>query len=198
MPFPRSSANGAKLIGAATAALALAACTTSGSSINEDYTDNEALAEMEAFVADSIEPLEDFPGFERRIVKVIECLYGMNEEHTEEGYDVVSLEYEFPEANWEDPLVRETYPEQLARLWGDQGHEVEVDHDDGAIGRVTAKRDDGFTMNYNVQGVVWMNVHLTGDDCVAIADGELEIPEPQGGVTGEDNDILSGYGPRVD
>lgn len=186
----------AGFVAVAVLAFGAAGCT-SKPRVNEDFDDVSALAAMEGFVADSVAQLSDFPGFAARSVELRGCYYGVDVEKTLEGHDTVQLRYEFPESSWENPLVRETYPEELASFWEAEGHEVEVDRDDsGVITHVSATRDDGIALYYTVLGKVLIEVSLGGgSECVPVADGDFTIPEPVGGVL-PDHDTFTDSGPR--
>lgn len=179
---------------AATAlALGLAASACTGPQVNEDFTDTEALAAMEGFVAESIAELEDFPGFQSRLVDLEACLHGVDRNESLDGHDTVHLSYVLPEASWEDPLVREAYPEALAEFWKAEGHEVDIDRDDtGAISHVSAVREDGIGLYYRVLGQVVIDASLGGGpECVEAA-GEFSVPAPLGGVQPENDSIPEG------
>jgi hypothetical protein len=176
-------------------ALACAASACTGPEVNEEFTDTEALAAMEEFTAQSIAELEDFPGFQSRTVELEDCRHGVDRNEVLEGHDTVHLQYVFPEASWEDPLVRETYPEALAEFWEAQGHEVEVERDDaGAVSSVSAVREDGIGLTYRVWGQVVIDAALGGGpECVA-ADAEFAVPEALGGVEPDHDSVPEGYG----
>ncbi|MDN3241074.1 hypothetical protein [Glycomyces tritici] len=184
-------------VGLGAAALALGATACTGPQVNEEFNDTEALAAMEGFVAESIAELEDFPGFGARLVDLEECLHGVDRNEVLDGHDTVHLSYVFPESTWEDPLVRETYPEALAEFWKAEGHEVEVDRDDaGAVSHARAVREDGIGLNYVVWGQVSIEVSLGGGpECVAV-DENFTVPPPLGGVQPEHDSIPEGA--RVD
>ncbi|THV27564.1 hypothetical protein [Glycomyces paridis] len=182
---------------AAGLAVVFAASGCTAADVHQDYTDTEVLATMEAFVAESIAVLDAFPGFHSRNVSLEDCLYGVDRNESLEGHDTVHLTYEFPEASWEDPTVRETYPEILADHWEALGHEVEVDRNDaGEISHVNAVRDDGIGIYLTLLGKVLIETSLGGGaQCTEIGDGEFTIPEPTGGVLPE-NDRFTDNGPR--
>lgn len=175
--------------------LALAGCAQPN--LHDDLTDTEALAEMEAFIAESVAELDDFPGFATRSVSLEACRYGADRNEELDGYDTVHLRYEFPEESWEDPLVRETYPEVLADLWEAQGHKVNTRTDSaGDIAGVTAIRDDNIGFYLTIRAVVVLEASIGGGaQCVAVADEPFTIPEPAGGVPPE-NDHFTDNGPR--
>ncbi|WP_205324115.1 hypothetical protein [Glycomyces sp. YM15] len=183
-----------RLAGPIAAALALglaSACT--GPQVNEEFNDTEALAAMEAFLAESIAQLEGFPGFQSRVVELKDCLHGVDRNEVLEGQDTVHLSYVFPEASWEDPLVRETYPEVLADFWETEGHEVDIDRDDtGAVSHVSAVREDGIGLYYMVWGQVVMEASLGGGpECVEV-DDEFSVPAPLGGVQPDHDSVPEG------
>ncbi|MDA1360537.1 hypothetical protein O1R50_12945 [Glycomyces luteolus] len=178
---------------AAVLALGLAASACTGPQVNEEFNDTEALAAMEEFLAESIAELEDFPGFQSRSISLEDCRHGVDRNEVLEGHDTVHLQYVFPEASWEDPLVREAYPEALAEFWEAQGHEVEIDRDDsGAVSRVSAVREDGVGLYYRVLGQVVIDASLGGGPECVEADPDFSAPEPLGGVEPDHDSVPEG------
>lgn len=165
--------------------------------VHDDFTDTEALAAMEAFVAESVAELDDFPGFAARSVVLDECRHGVDRNEVLDGHDTVSLTYEFPEASWDDPLVRETYPAVLADFWESQGHKVTTRTDDsGAVTGAEAVRDDGIGLYLTIRGKVVIDVSVGGGaQCVVVDDEPFTIPEALGGVPPE-HDRFTDHGPR--
>lgn len=175
---------------AAAGLLVLPSC--SSPRIDEDRTDVETLAEQEAFVAETIADLEDFPGFEVREIELDNCYYGMHDDQIAENGARVDLIYRFPEALAEDPAAVDELVAQIETRWLELGHEVQREFaGDGSFWTVRARGEEVAAKLFfrNVPTLEFTS------GCVLIADGEFTIPDPVGGVTPE-NDSFKDYSPR--
>jgi hypothetical protein len=190
-----------KLSGAlATALLALASCSNMKDPMNKpaetEYTQAEAYAPMEAAVADAIEVLPDFPGFEKRAWAEVPCEHNGQ---ADSGYTDIEIQYWFSSADSGSDLVREQYVDLLRDHWASLGYEKtyeeQSDRADGSVNRdIAVKRDDGITLWYSAAGYTVLTVQ---SGCVPVSElNEFEYIPPAGGIEpGSDKDRVEKYFP---
>jgi hypothetical protein len=151
--------------------------------MSERYEDLAVLyPTMEGLVAEAIEPLEDFPGFESRLIMTDPCYGG---EHGLEAFDGTAkahLEYQFAKVYWEDPAVRVDLLEAVKAHWESLGYEVEDEESaTGAHRTITASPDGELHIRYRSLGVVLVDVYHAS--CVEAS--SFDVIEPAGGVLPE-------------
>ncbi|MCC3764609.1 hypothetical protein K3N28_16240 [Glycomyces sp. TRM65418] len=160
------------------------------------YTQAEAYAPLEAAVADMVEVLPDFPGFERRLWRELACSHnGVDDPE----YTNVELVYEFSVEDSATELVRERYVDALREHWTSLGYEITQDQrQELASGRVdrdlSADREDGVHLWYSAWGLVAVTVQ---SGCVPVSDhSDIEYIPPTGGIEpGGEGDLVGDYFP---
>jgi hypothetical protein len=168
-----------------------AACT--GGSMNEEpepeYSEAEVFAPMEAEVAEIIEALPDFPGFASRSWAETPCY--KDGAYTEDRVGV-EITYVFDGTAAVDPLIRETYVDELRERWTEQGYEITWDEASatGKFYELEARREDGIKLWYSVAHGVALKIQ---SGCVPASDhGEIQYIPPSGGVVpGSPEDIMN-------
>ncbi|MCD0444380.1 hypothetical protein LO763_12175 [Glycomyces sp. A-F 0318] len=191
---PRSLKNKSfrSVVAAATVALF---STTLGCSVMEeqppatDYTQAEAYEPMEQGVADLVEALPDFPGFERRSWNELPCSHGGLDDS---DYTSIEIRYTFSEAVSATTQVREDYLDELRTYWSELGLDI---HRDDASGTgkyhsIEARREDGINFYYSVGYQVGLMIQ---SGCVPRSDvSELTYIPPSGGIVpGSEQDTVA-------
>jgi hypothetical protein len=188
------------LLIAVAAAFAATSCTILGDAMDSppesEYTQAEAYAPMEAAVADAIDVLPEFPGFERRLWRELVCSHNGVDDP---DYTNIEIVYEFSPQNSESDLVRKQYVDVLREHWTALGYEITLDKSDElANGRVdrdlSADREDGIHLWYSVWGLAALTVQ---SGCVPVSDSsDIEYISPAGGVEpGGEGDVVGEYFP---
>lgn len=160
------------------------------------YTQAEAYVPMEAAVADLVEALPDFPGFEQRSWAELPCAHnGMQIP----DYTNVELRYRFSVPDSETELIRERYPDLLRTRWADRGLEITVDAATDLGHRIdrelVAVRGDGIKLWFSVARYAAVMVQ---SGPVPISDAtEIEYLPPAGGIVpGGTGDKVGRYFPE--
>ncbi|WP_199043560.1 hypothetical protein [Glycomyces salinus] len=160
------------------------------------YTQAEVYAPMEAEVADLVEALPDFPGFERRSWAELPCTHdGMRVP----GYTNVELRYRLSIPDSESDLVRQRYTDIARTRWADRGLEITADLETDLGHRVdrelVAVRDDGVKLWYSVARYAALMVQ--SGPVPTSGETEIEYIPPAGGITpGGPGDKVSRYFPE--
>ncbi|MCH7232971.1 hypothetical protein L0U85_19240 [Glycomyces sp. L485] len=150
-----------------------------------EFDQSTAWERLEEAAAEAIADLPDFPGFEVRTMKMLECEH---DGEVDEKYVNLELGYQFSRDVSDYELVREAYRTELRALWEQEGYDIHRDAqrgDDPPHYSLEARRPDGINYWYRVAGLVELAVQ---SGCVKAIDGFVaECPDPLGGVT-EEND----------
>jgi hypothetical protein len=164
--------------------------------MSEEYSDLAAVYPvMEGLVAETITPIDDFPGFHTRTIATNVCYGGKHDLEEFPGTAQAQLAYGFAEDYWDDPAVRVDLPEAVKARWVELGYDVEDEATpDGAHRTITATADGEIFIRFRSLGVVLMDVYHT--KCVESS--SFDIVEPAGGVLPENErtDIEAGSGMR--
>lgn len=139
---------------------------------------DEAFLRMDEAVAETIEGLPDFPGFQKRTTLKLECPV--------EGRESYEINYTFPEDTIGSDLVTKEYFAVLKDFWPSLGWEVHGERDDahGNISDIQATRPDGVNVWYtNLLGQAIIHAQVA---CVD-PDGAPVCGPPLGGVTPEND-----------
>ncbi|RRR99133.1 hypothetical protein [Glycomyces terrestris] len=138
----------------------------------------EAFIRMDEAVAETIEGLPDFPGFQTRTTLKLDCPV--------EGRESYEINYKFPEHTIGSDLVTREYFSVLKAHWASLGWEVHGERDDadGNISDIQATRPDGVNVWYsNLLGQAIIHAQVA---CVS-PEGEPVCGPPLGGVTPEND-----------
>ncbi|SDE43678.1 hypothetical protein [Glycomyces harbinensis] len=143
-----------------------------------EFNRGEAFLRMDEAVAQTIEGLPNFPGFQQRTTLKLEC--------AEEGRESYEVNYTFPEETIGSDLVTKEYFAVLKEYWPSIGWEVHGERDDvdGDIADIQATRPDGVNVWYsNVLGQIVIHSQVA---CIE-PEGEPVCGPPLGGVTPEND-----------
>jgi len=143
-----------------------------------EFNLGEAFLRMDEAVAQTIEGLPDFPGFQKRTTLALDC--------PEEGRESYEIKYTFPENTISSDLTTKEYFAVLKEHWPSIGWEVhgELDDSDGNISDLQAIRPDGVNIWYqNLLGQAVIHAQVA---CVR-SEGDPVCGPPLGGVTPEND-----------
>jgi hypothetical protein len=143
-----------------------------------EFNRGEAFLRMDEAIAQTIEGLPNFPGFQERTTLALGC--------SEEGRESYEINYTFPEDTIGAELVTKEYFPVLKEHWSSQGWEVHGERDDvdGNIADIQATRPDGVNVWYSNmlgQAVIHAQVACVEDE------GEPVCGPPLGGVLPEND-----------
>ncbi|MEU6857932.1 hypothetical protein AB0B28_03505 [Glycomyces sp. NPDC046736] len=160
------------------------------------YTQATAYAPMEAAVADLVEALPEFPGFERRVWAKTPCSRGGVDDPR---YTNVEIEYRFSKEDSQTAKVREQYIDALREHWLGLGLRIVADRPLESRDRtdhdlVAYRPEDGVKLWYSVAFYASVRVR---SGCVPVSDlSEIEYVPPTGGILpGGRRDLVSSYFP---
>jgi len=168
-------------------ALLLGGCSMSDSESpfpERDFDNHEVYPIMEQLVADTVATLPDFPGFEVRTGKFLNC--------EEEGkiYDdwvAIELQYAFSPADSETEQVRTQYTDDIRNYWTESGYEIVRDKETpSGIRDLEASVSGGITLWWSAAYKATLTVQ-TG--CVPVGNDQraTDYLPPVGGVTPEND-----------
>ncbi|WP_026924434.1 hypothetical protein [Glycomyces arizonensis] len=143
-----------------------------------EFNRGEAFLRMDEAIAQTIEGLPDFPGFQDRTTLKLDC--------SEEGRESYEINYTFPEETIGSDLVTKEYFTVLKEHWSSLGWEIHGERDDvdGNIADIQATRPDGVNIWYsNMLGQAVIHAQVA---CVE-AEGDPVCGPPLGGVTPEND-----------
>lgn len=146
-----------------------------------EFDQSEAWDRMEAAVAESVEGLTDFPGFEVRMLTTSGCSHNGK---TDEDYVNLELTYQFSAEDSATTLVHETYVGEFREQWTEAGYDIHRDETRGSDYLhhiIEARRPDGINYWYTAANLATLVVQ---SGCVKKAGvWPSSCPEPIGGVT---------------
>lgn len=159
-----------------------------------EYTQAEAYAPMEESVADAVEVLPDFPGFESRWWHELPC----DDNGGSSDYTNIEIEYSFSSEDSMKTQTREEYVQVLRDHWASLGYEITRDEERRRGDRIdhdlVAEREDGISLWYTLGSY---NAFLIQSGCVPVSDrSEIDYIAPAGGIEpGSDADRVGDYFP---
>lgn len=149
-----------------------------------EFDQSTAWSRMEEAVAEAIDGVPDFPGFEERRLLELACTHNGA---ADEEYTKLELTYVFSAEDSAANLVREEYVELLRSRWVEAGYDVHRDESygkDPIFHEVEATRPDG--INYWLVAANYVSLKVQSG-CVKKASSD-ECPPPLGNVP-PDNDL---------
>jgi hypothetical protein len=153
------------------------------------YTQAEAYEPMETAVADLVQALPDFPGFERRSWNEMPCSHGGVDDP---DYTNIEIRYLFSDEVSATAQVREDYLDALRDYWGELGLDIHRDEASGTgkYHSIEARREDGINFYYRVANGVSLMIQ---SGCVPRSDvSELTYIPPSGGIVpGSEQDTVA-------
>lgn len=162
-----------------------------------EYTQAEVYAPAEAAVAELVEALPDFPGFEKRSWAQMPCSHNGVDDP---DFTQVEIRYMFTAEDSATPLVNEQYVDVLRERWTSLGYEITrddtVEGENGAYRDLMTVTDKGVSLWYSAAYIATLNVSFGG--CVRVSEpGEFEYIPPSGGIEpGGPNDGVDRYFPE--
>jgi hypothetical protein len=163
-----------------------AACSTRKEAMDtppeSDHTQAEVYAPAEAAVADLVEALPDFPGFEKRSWGELPCTHNGVEDP---NYTTVEVRYQFSAEDSATPLVNEQYVDTLRERWTGLGYTITMDTttevEAGVYRDLAVITDAGVSIWYSAAYLATFMVRFGG--CVPVSDkADIEYIAPAGGI----------------
>jgi hypothetical protein len=163
-----------------------AACSTRKEAMDtppeSDHTQAEVYAPAEAAVADLVEALPDFPGFEKRSWGELPCTHNGVEDP---NYTTVEVRYQFSAEDSATPLVNEQYVDTLRERWTGLGYTITMDTttevEAGVYRDLAVITDAGVSIWYSAAYLATLMVRFGG--CVPVSDkADIEYIAPAGGI----------------
>jgi hypothetical protein len=147
-----------------------------------DHTQAEVYAPAEAAVADLVEALPDFPGFEKRSWGELPCTHDGVEDP---NYTTVEVRYQFSAEDSATPLVNEQYVDTLRERWTGLGYTITMDTttevEAGVYRDLAVITDAGVSIWYSAAYLATFMVRFGG--CVPVSDkADIEYIAPAGGI----------------
>lgn len=150
-----------------------------------DFDESTVVERLDEAVAEAIEVLPDFPGFESRSMSTQTCSHNGE---VDEDYIRYEMTYQFSAEDSESELVHQTYVEVLRQAWTEAGYDIHRDETRGSDDPhyiIEAIRPDG--INYWVRAANYTNITVQSG-CVRRSSETPACTTPLGGVTRE-NDL---------
>ena len=144
---------------------------------------------MEDAVADLVQALPEFPGFEKRSWNEMPCSHGGVDDS---DYTNIEIRYLFSDEVSATTQVREAYLDALRDYWGEIGLDIHRDESSGTgkYHSIEARREDGINFYYRVANGVSLTIQ---SGCVSRSDvSELTYIPPSGGIVpGSEQDTVA-------